>query len=623
MPGIVGLITKKGKEEASQLLAAMLYSVSHENFYSKAAWVDESVGVYVGWTARKGSFCDGMPLRNELGDVMLLFSGEEYPEPGMAQTLRARGHDFNPEGPSYLVHLYEEDTEFPAGLNGRFHGLLVDRRRDRAMLFTDRFGMHRLYFHESADTFYFAAEAKAILAVCPELRSPNWQSLAEVVSCGAVLENRTIFQDIQVLPPASAWTLRAGTIEKRTSYFNASEWEEQGTLDPESYYEALSHTFIQNLPRYFQGRERIAMSLTAGLDTRMVMACANEPPGSLPCYTFGSMFRENEDVINARKVARACGQPFEVLIAGKEFLAQFPKYAERAVFLTDGCVDVSRAPDLFLNEQAREIAPVRMTGLYGGEILRGVRAFKPVLPAEGLYSKEFLGEIQRVSATYHRIADCHPISFAAFRQNPWYLYGPLSIEQTQLQVRSPFLDNDFLQVVFRSPAGDLKSNSVSWRLVADGNRALKDIPTDRGLTAGGSLSSAVRHSILEFLFKAEYAYDTGMPQWLARLDHAFSSLHLERAFLGRHKPFHFRVWYRDALAEYVREVLLDPRSLSRPYIERSGLQRVVAGHLTGNRNFTTELHKLLTLELVHRLFLDSDSSVLSLGKGSAIEACSR
>src|SRR5215469_6534676 len=305
MPGIVGLITKKGKEEASQLLAAMLSSVSRENFYSKAAWVDESVGVYVGWTARKGSFCDGMPLRNELGDVMLLFSGEEYPEPGMAQTLRARGHDFNPEGPSYLVHLYEEDTEFPAGLNGRFHGLLVDRRRDRAMLFTDRFGMHRLYFHESADTFYFAAEAKAILAVCPELRSPNWQSLAEVVSCGAVLENRTIFQDIQVLPPASAWTLRAGTIEKRTSYFNASEWEEQGTLDPESYYEALSHTFIQNLPRYFQGRERIAMSLTAGLDTRMVMACANEPPGSLPCYTFGSMFRENQDVRNARKVARA------------------------------------------------------------------------------------------------------------------------------------------------------------------------------------------------------------------------------------------------------------------------------------------------------------------------------
>jgi asparagine synthase (glutamine-hydrolysing) len=44
--------------------------------------------------------------------------------------------------------------------------------------------------------------------------------------------------------------------------------------------------------------------------------------------------------------------------------------------------------------------------------------------------------------------------------------------------------------------------------------------------------------------------------------------HLDRLFLGRHKLLHFRVWYRDALAGYVREMLLDPRSLSRPYIER-------------------------------------------------------
>ena len=113
------------------------------------------------------------------------------------------------------------------------------------------------------------------------------------------------------------------------------------------------------------------------------------------------------------------------------------------------------------------------------------------------------------------------------------------------------------------------------------------------------------HGLLEFLFKAEYAYDMGMPQWLARLDHAFSPLRLERIFLGRHKIFHFRTWYRDALAGYVREMLLDPRSLSRPYIDRKGLEAVVRGHPRGNRNYTTEIHKVLTLEIVHRLFLDN------------------
>ena len=96
----------------------------------------------------------------------------------------------------------------------------------------------------------------------------------------------------------------------------------------------------------------------------------------------------------------------------------------------------------------------------------------------------------------------------------------------------------------------------------------------------------------------------GMPQAVARIDHALSALHLERVFLGRHKVFHFRLWYRDALAGYVRETLLDPGSLSRPYIEGKRLKEIVEGHLKGDRNYTNELHKTLTLELIHRLFLD-------------------
>jgi asparagine synthase (glutamine-hydrolysing) len=85
----------------------------------------------------------------------------------------------------------------------------------------------------------------------------------------------------------------------------------------------------------------------------------------------------------------------------------------------------------------------------------------------------------------------------------------------------------------------------------------------------------------------------------------FAPLHLERIWLGRHKIFHFRVWYRDQLANYVREMLLDSRSLARSYVNPNEVRRIVNGHLKGNRNYTTEIHRLLTLELVHRVFLES------------------
>ena len=99
----------------------MLEALRHENFYLTGSWVEQSLGAYVGWVAQKTSFSDGMRLRNERGDVVLIFSGEEFPDPGTVQRLKGRGYKLDVAGPSYLVHLCEEDPAFPAGLNGRFH----------------------------------------------------------------------------------------------------------------------------------------------------------------------------------------------------------------------------------------------------------------------------------------------------------------------------------------------------------------------------------------------------------------------------------------------------------------------------------------------------------------------
>jgi asparagine synthase (glutamine-hydrolysing) len=219
MPGLVGLITKKPREWAEPQLLLMLEALRHESFYVSGTWVDESLGVYVGWVARRGFFDDDMPLQNERGDVTMFFSGEEFPEPSMISGLRQRGHSIAPGGASYLVHRYEDEPDFPKGLNGRFHGLTADRTRGTAVLFNDRFGLQRVYCHEAKDAFYFAAESKAILKVRPELRSTDPRGVGEFIVCGCVLENRTLFPGINLLPPGSAWVFRGGALEKKETYF--------------------------------------------------------------------------------------------------------------------------------------------------------------------------------------------------------------------------------------------------------------------------------------------------------------------------------------------------------------------------------------------------------------------
>ncbi len=602
MPGIVGLITKMPRACAEAQLRRMLKTVCHETFYSSGTWVDESLGIYVGWSALKGSFSDGMPLRSSQGNVCLVFSGQEYSD------RRAAHCGMNGAGPTesgYLIPWYEQDPEFISNLNGMFHGLIVDGRQQVVTLFNDRYGMHRICYHKSKDAFYFACEAKAILAARPELRTCDPRSLGEFVALSCVLEDRTVFKDIHVLPSASMWTFRNGELIGQQTYFDPKQWEDQAPLGEESFYRELRTAVTTTVPRYFVGRQPLGIAMTGGLDTRVILASHPSVPGSLPSYTFGGPFRESQDVLLGRQIAGICGQPHQVIQVGKEFLDHFSEYAKRTVCLSEGTVDVSRA-DLYLSEKAREVAPAKIVGTYGSEIVRQAVMFKPVEPTPGLFSEDFLGHVRRAQSTYASVRRQHPVTFAAFRQSPWYHHGVLALEQSQLTVHSPFMDNDFVRTVYRAPKEAPSNGDVRLRLISDGSTALAKIPSDRGVGGTrGRLSSTLGRAFQEFTFKAEYGYDYGMPQSVARVDHFLSVLRLERLFLGRHKLLHFRVWYRDQLARFVREMLLDPLTLSRPYLQKAAVEAIVEGHLERGLNCTTAIHKLLTLELLHRLFFDA------------------
>jgi asparagine synthase (glutamine-hydrolysing) len=179
-----------------------------------------------------------------------------------------------------------------------------------------------------------------------------------------------------------------------------------------------------------------------------------------------------------------------------------------------------------------------------------------------------------------------------------------TVERSHVTYRTPYFDNDLVALAYQTPA-KLLHNEPALRLIADGNQALGKIETDRGITFR-SIPGITRalHWYQEFTFKAEYAYDYRMPQWLARLDHALAPLQLERLFLGRHKFHHFRVWYRDEFSRWLKEMLLDSDARSRPYLRSNSLEEILTAHFRGHRNYAFEIHKILTLEFIQRKLIE-------------------
>lgn len=606
MPGICGVIKKVAGGENGNAIQTMVKGMMHEKFYASGTYVNEKMGVWVGWVCHKDSFSDCLPIWSERKDICLLFSGEDFIDESEIENIKTKGHQFNQENASYLVHLYEEmGIRFLEKLNGWFCGVLVDLREGKVVLFNDRYGLNRIYYHENENGLYFSSEAKSLLKILPNLRQLDTQSLGELFSCGCALENRSIFSGVSLTPGASMWTFYPYRQIRKEVYFKGDLWENQPRLNAKEYYEKLKETFPRILTRYFRGKQRVAVSLTGGIDTRMIMAWAPCPPFKLPCYTFGGMYRDCADVKIAREVARVCQEPHETITLNRKFFAEFPALAKRTIYYTDGTMDVSGSVELYVNRIAREIAPVRLTGNYGDQVLRGVIGFKPNSLDEEIFDPEFARHVRAGAMTYGKIAQDRSLSFLVFKQVPWHHYSRLALEGTQVTLRSPFLDNDLVALAYQAAPEVASSIGVSLRLISEGNPALSRIETDRGvLFRPIPVISKARRQYQEFTLKAEYAYDYGMPRWLGRFDRLLAPLHLERIFLGRHKFYHFRIWYRNELSQYVKGLLLDPRTLARPYLQGKYLEEVVNSHLNGHRNFTQEIHWLITSELIQRHLIE-------------------
>ena len=182
-----------------------------------------------------------------------------------------------------MIALYEAmGLRFIERLNGWFSGLLVDLRRHLAVLFNDRYGLGRVYYHEDPDRFYFSSEAKSLLEVLPNLRRLDLRGVAETFACGSVLQDRTLFAGISLLPGGSSWSFAPNGHICKERYFSRQTWERQPTMSNVEFYDHLNETFARILPKYSGGANSVAMSLTGGLDGRMIMAWLTRRPGRCP-----------------------------------------------------------------------------------------------------------------------------------------------------------------------------------------------------------------------------------------------------------------------------------------------------------------------------------------------------
>ncbi|MEP6703446.1 MAG: hypothetical protein ABJB34_01450 [Acidobacteriota bacterium] len=585
----------------------MVTSMTHEAFYESGAWSAPDLGISAGWVADRDSFAAGQLFCNVEKDVVIIFSGECYVDAPLPADFKEKGHTSKNPG-HWLIHLYEEHGEqFLGELNGLFSGLLVDTRRKRAFLFNDRYGLERIYWHETEGALYFASEAKALLRVLPALREFDAEGVGQFLTWGCTLEDRTLFRGVRLLPGASLWSFESGKSRKR-NYFSVEEWESQPILPAESFEVQLEETFKRVLPRYFESELKIGVSLTAGLDSRMIMACRPNNGANPICYTFSGEKGLTLDDRLAASVAQSCGLDYRLLRIESDFFSNFGEHADRTVYLTDGCFGLLGAHEIYLNKKARELAPVRVTGNYGSEVLRGVSTFKPTALSPKLLNPKFDGyAASSRPAIVH--GTTHPVTFAAFREVPWKHFGSLAAGRSQTVFRSPYLDNEIVALAYRMPRQLRSSPRTAVQIVRKNDPVIGTIPTDMGLLGNPLLLvNLPRRIFSKITFKLDYFNNEGLPARFSLLDSSFRRLTLRTRVLGLHKFLHYRSWFQCELQSYLRHRIADASARQSPFWSADFVRSMVIEHASGHKNYIREINAVLTLDAVERLFFGNFDS---------------
>jgi asparagine synthase (glutamine-hydrolysing) len=102
-------------------------------------------------------------------------------------------------------------------------------------------------------------------------------------------------------------------------------------------------------------------------------------------------------------------------------------------------------------------------------------------------------------------------------------------------------------------------------------------------------------------FKLDYVNNEGLPHKLSPLEPALLQLASAARFIGHHKYLHYRSWFRQELAAYLKNVLTEVQTRHNLFWNTNLLERMAADHCSGCKNYVQEINAVLTLEAVGRL----------------------
>jgi asparagine synthase (glutamine-hydrolysing) len=628
MCGIAGVVNASGEPVQTAILEQMRDTMAHRGPDDVGIHLDGKVGL----GHRRLSIIDieggHQPMSNAEGTVWIVHNGEIYNFRELGKELEQADFSFRTRSDTEVIlAAYEKWGEGCLDrLNGIFAFGIWDKINNRLLLARDRLGIKPLFYALTDSSLLFASELKAFLEVPTFDRHVDPEAVDQYFTFGYIPAPTTIFRSARKLLPAHYLLWKDGDV-RVDRYWRFEPCPDSGERSIASWTDEFRDVLRGAVKRQMISDVPLGAFLSGGIDSSLIVRMMSEASKD-PIRTFTIGF--GRCGLDETPYADIVSKKFATVHHEHEVTPDTVEVLPKLVWhLDEPFADSSLLPTYYVSKITRQKVTVALSGDGGdelfagytrhqgeklshrfrglpswvrsslvsclnGPVARGVpklrrlgrvfanaqldfderyrnkESLSQVVDRADLYSNEFGSEVERgdnleqLAALSNRTASADYIERLTVFDLEFYLPNDMLTKvdkmsmASALEVRVPFLDETVMDIAARVPS-KLKL---------------------RGFTTKYLLRRLTSEVLPAEIWK--------------------------RGKQGFSVPL--ESWFRGRLTDYAREVLLDSRTVSRGYLNRSALENILNEHQTGRAAHGRLIFGLITFELWNRVFIDGEGA---------------
>lgn len=628
MCGIVGFTDLKTNNSKAEILERMNSCIVHRGPDQDGFYSNEQIALAM----RRLSIIDlahgKQPIHNRDKTKWIVFNGEIYNFQELRIDLEKRGYEFKTNSDTEaIIHLYDEfGADCVWHLRGMFAFAIWDEKEKTLFIARDRVGKKPvLYSHTRDGDLIFGSEFTALLAHPEISREVDYEAIDAYLSYLCVPAPLTAFKQIRKLEPGHYLIWKDGKIE--TKRYWLPNFSNKIKISEEEAIEETTRIVRESTRLRMISEVPLGAFLSGGVDSSTVVALMAQE-SSQPVKTFSIGFEEQDfsELVYAKKVAEHVGAQYHEFIVKPDALEVLPKLVEH---YGEPYADSSAIPTYYVSKETRKYVTVALNGDGGDESFAGYERYAAMRIAEKYHKiphalrKIFVesaidliptSEIKRSrardlkrfvkAASLPRVERYFRWVSAIDRQSKNELYTKEFSEKFATDVNaSAHIEKWFAKA---NGSGILDATLLTDQMTYLPNDLLVKVDIASMANSLEARSPFLDHKVIEFAASLPENLKMKRMETKSLLKKVAARLVPREVIYRKKMGFGVPIghWFRTSMKDFVREILLSEKSLSRGIIRPEMMKKYVEEHINSERDYTHQIWTLLMLELWFQRFID-------------------